>query len=212
MGVTFVEYTNREEWLKGRGNSIGASEIASVLGCGFCTAQELWAIKVGEKQPSDLSDNERVKYGNAAEEHLRALFALQYADVYEVEYHPYRVYTNEAAPFLTATLDGELIRRADGERGVWECKTAWIMGNRDLAKWANRLPDKYFCQVTSQMFVRDCKFAVLTAQLIMPDGTSEIRHYDIQRSEGDIKYLVSEAKKFWKQVKERKRPALVLTL
>lgn len=212
MGVTFVEYPNREEWLKGRSNSIGASEIASVLGCGFCTAQELWAIKVGEKQPSDLSDNERVKYGNAAEEHLRALFALQYADVYEVEYHPYRVYTNEEAPFLTATLDGELIRRSDGERGVWECKTAWIMSQRDLAKWANRLPDKYFCQVTSQMFVRDCKFAVLTAQLIMPDGTSEIRHYDIQRSEGDIKYLVSEAKRFWKQVKERKKPALGLTL
>lgn len=212
MGVIYKDYPNREAWLDGRGNSIGASEIASVLGCGFCTEQELWAVKVGEKKANDLSENARVKYGSEAEEHLRALFALQFANEYEVEYHPYRVYTNEDAQYLTATLDGELIRRSDGERGVWECKTAWIMGRRDLAEWANRLPSKYFCQVTSQMFVRDCKFAVLTAQLIMPDGTSEIRHYDIKRNENDIEYLVSEAKKFWTQVQERKKPALRLTL
>lgn len=210
--ITFTDYPDHEAWLAGRRNSLGASEVASVIGCGFCNEQELWAQKVGESKPKDLSQNARVKYGTEAEQYLRGLFAVQFADTYEVEYHPYRVYSNDESPFMTATLDGELKRKSDGEQGVWECKTAWVLRKEDLNEWFQQIPQKYFCQVTQQLYVTNRKFAVLTAQLIFNDGTSEIRHYDISRNEENIAYIVSEAKRFWKHVTERTKPALGLTL
>lgn len=211
--IGFTEYPDREAWLAGRGNTIGASEIASVLGCGFCTAQELWALKVGESTGKDLSESPRVKYGSEAEQHLRALFALQFADKYEVEYHPFRVYVNDEYPYLSCTLDGELANKANGEMGVWECKTAFVARKEDMNAWgADTIPNKYYAQVQQQLAVTQRNFAVLTAQLIFQDGSSQIRHYDISRSETDIAYIVSEAQKFWKHVTERTKPKLTLTL
>lgn len=65
--------------------------------------------------------------------------------------------------------------------------------------------------------VTEFDFAVLKAQLkyeLNEDGGVYIqtRHYKIERSEvqEDIDFLESSERKFWKQVQERKRPALML--
>ena len=71
-----IDYPNREEWIKSRVNSLGASEISCILGCGFQSALELWKIKTNKIVSNDLSKNKRVEYGTKAEEYLRALFAL----------------------------------------------------------------------------------------------------------------------------------------
>lgn len=120
-------YTNRKEWLKGRRNSIGASEIAVVMGIShFKTPDELWREKRGESVPPDLSDNDRVQYGTEAEEYLRKLFALKHRREYGMSYHPFKVFYRTDTPYLTCTLDGELQRYSDGARGIYECKTALI--------------------------------------------------------------------------------------
>ena len=70
---------NSPEWLAFRRKGIGASDAAAVLGLSkWTTNVELWEEKVGLRQPKNLSDNEHVRYGTAAETPLVKLFALQY--------------------------------------------------------------------------------------------------------------------------------------
>ena len=213
--MAYKDYPNREEWLKGRKQSIGASEAAMAIGLSaFKSPLELWKEKTGRKEPDDLSGDERVGYGTQAEEHIRALFALQKKAVYDVEYHAYRVFIADNAPFMTCTLDGELVDKATGERGIWECKTAWITSRQDLNEWRERIPDKYYIQVLYQMAVTGRKYAVLTAQLIFMDGNSEIRHYEINADDcrDDMDYIVREVKEFWQYVENDKTPPTMITL
>ena len=63
--------------------------------------------------------------------------------------------------------------------------------------------------------VTEFDFAVLKAQLKFDYGGDIVlhtRHYRIERSEvkADIEYLQYSEKTFWKQVQERKQPALIL--
>lgn len=211
----YVEYVNREEWLASRIQTLGASEVASAMGMGFTSQLNLWKEKTGRKPHADLSANERVQYGAAAEEHLRGLFALQFKDKYQVEYHAYRVYHHAKHDFLTATLDGELTRLEDGKHGIWECKTAWIMSKRDEEQWAdNSIPQHYFVQVLEQLGVAGFDFVVIQAQLIFSDGHSEIRQYYIERDEveGDIVYVEGKAVEFWGYVTSDKQPSVDLEL
>ena len=110
------------EWLALRMKGIGASDAAAVLGLSnWKSNQELWEEKVGLRQPKDLSENERVKYGQAAEKHLVALFKLQYADRYKVRVDKNVVYFRNGFQF--ASLDGELTELETGDKGVHEDKT-----------------------------------------------------------------------------------------
>lgn len=213
--ANYVEYANRKEWLVSRQHTLGASEVASAMGMGFISQLDLWKEKTGRKPHNDLSANERVQYGTKAENHLRALFALQYADKYAVEYHGFRVYHHAKYDFLTATLDGELTRLADGKHGILEIKTAWIMSKRDLEQWENNsIPQHYYVQVVDQLNVTGFDFAVLTAQLIYQDGKSDIRQYFIERDEveSDIAYVEGEAVKFWGYVTSDRQPPVTLEL
>lgn len=64
---------DRERWLKARRtvHTVGASEVASVLGISpFASAYHLACVKTGKIEPDDLSDNERVFWGNQLEESI----------------------------------------------------------------------------------------------------------------------------------------------
>ena len=214
--LTYIDYPNREEWLKCRIDGLGASEVACVLWEGFQTAVQLWEEKTGIKQHKEFQNDKRVDYGSNAEEYLRALFSLKNKDKYKVEYNPYRVYLNEKYRFLRATLDGELINLFNNEKGVWECKTVWIMSKRELEQWNGKIPQKYYIQVLEQLCVTKYKFAVVTVELIFPDGNSEIRNYTIERTEQvemDIQHVETEAVKFWTEyVIPKKKPPIKIKL
>ena len=214
MNVKHKDYPDRESWLAGRQGGIGASEASCVMGCGFTSATQLWKEKTGNAPHADLSDNKRVQYGNDAEPILRALFALQFKDKYEVTYNAYRIYRSEEYPFLTATLDGEL-KEIESERyGVLEIKTAWITSKYDLEQWSGQIPQKYYVQVLHQMAVTNASFATVMAQLIMPDGDSEIKIFRFERDgrEKEIKYVVEQEAKFWKYIENGEEPPITLTL
>lgn len=212
----YIDYSNREEWLKGRIHSLGASEVASVLGMGFQNPIDVWEEKTGVKPHKEFKGDKRVDYGSQAEEHLRCLFALKNKGKYEVEYFPYRTYFHEKYGFLHATLDGELTRIEDAEKGVWECKTVFIMSRRELEEWEGKIPNKYYIQVLDQMAIMNYKFAVITAEIISSDGNSEIRNYTIERTEdveNDIRYVIKEAVDFWtKYVIPKKKPPIKMIL
>lgn len=206
--------SDRSEWLANRMNGIGGSEISAVVGCNpYMDNVTLWEIKTGRRTPHDISEVPYVQYGTQAEEHLRALFALDFPQ-YQVMYEENNSFTNGRYPFAQASLDGWLLDDK-GRTGILEIKTTELLRSAQKEKWKERIPMNYYCQVCFYMAVAEADFAVLKAQL-KTDYSGDIRlatrHYFIERSEvqGDIDYLMCKGAEFWEYVKNGIRPPLVL--
>jgi putative phage-type endonuclease len=206
----------REQWLKERRKGIGASEASAVLGLNpYMSNIELWQIKTGRIEPEDISQKPYVKYGIESEPHLRALFALDFSQ-YEVSYREYDLFRNSQYPFIFATLDGRLVEKATGRKGVLEIKTTEILKSMQKENWKDKIPDNYYVQVLHQLLATGWDFVILKAQLKYDfDGEVflQIKHYRIERSEveEDLEYLEEKEVKFWtKNVLGDKKPDLIL--
>ena len=217
LSVEMIVLKDREAWIEHRMNYIGGSEASAIVGCNpYMSNVELYMIKTGQATPEDISDKPYVQYGIAAEPLIREIFKLNYPQ-YEVFYEENNSFTNNRFPWAAASLDGWLIEKESGRKGILEIKTSEIVSSMHKEKWKCKIPDNYYCQLLHYFMVReDCEFAHLTALLTWKFEDKEIyqqlRNYHIERSdvEEDIKFLQSSEKEFWKQVQERKRPGLIL--
>lgn len=205
------------EWLKARLKGLGASEASAVIGCNpYMSNTDLWKIKTGRRIAPDISSNANVAYGHAAEGPIRELFALDYPE-YEVRYGgAYDMVHNPDYPWLFATLDGRLVERQTGRKGILEIKTTEILRSMQKEKWRDKIPDNYFCQVIHQLLATSWDFAILHAQLKRVwDGEirTERRTYKIERSDvlDDLDYLLDAEIRFWTQYVEKDvEPPLLL--
>lgn len=173
----------------------------------------LWELKTGRREQEDISEKPYVKYGHAAEQHLRELFGLDFPE-YEVGYIDNNSFKNDKYPWAKASLDGWLTDK-DGRKGVLEIKTTEILNSMHKEKWHDKIPDNYYCQVLLYMAVIEADFAILKAQLKTSfDGMPYIqtKHYHIERQEvqEDIEYIMKQGAEFWEYVKADKKPPLVL--
>lgn len=207
-----------EQWLQARLNGIGASEASAIVGCNpYMSNVDLWRIKTGRKAAPDISSNAHVAYGHAAEPHMRMLFALDYADRYEVQYGgSFDMVYNADHPWLFATLDGRLIERETDRCGVLEIKTSEILRSLAREKWREGVPDNYYVQLLHQLLATGWDFAVLHAQLKRVwDGELKTtrQSYFVERSEvqEDLDYLLEQECKFWEYVQTGQEPPLRLT-
>lgn len=216
--ITVKTFETREEWLANRRRGIGGSDIAAVIGANpFMSNTELWDIKSGEKEQGDLSDNPRVAYGAEAEKYLRGLFELDHPE-YEVQYCEFNSVYNDRYPWALASLDGFTIEIETGRKGVLEIKTTEIMSATDWDKWADGIPQNYYCQVLFYMAVTDSDYADLRAAIKYTDKEggkrTTIRDYHIEKTDenvsDDIALLMSEGEKFWQQVERGTRPGRIL--
>jgi putative phage-type endonuclease len=190
---------NREKWLEERKSGIGASEAAAIMGLSpYMTAKKLWQIKTGRKQPKDLSDNAFVEYGTKAEEHIRALFALDHPE-YVVGYEEFKIIHNPKYPFIFATLDGTLAK--DSEKGILEIKTASIFRSSQWEKWNGQVPPHYYVQILHQMLATGWDFVILKARIKHGDEITE-REYTFRRTdcEQDLETLLQAEIRFWQCV------------
>lgn len=192
LGHIIHDPATREEWLGYRADGIGASEAGTVLGVNpYSNARALWEIKTGRAKRPDLSVNPAVQFGIAAEEHIRALWALQHPD-WTVEYHRYRMYGRGC---MYCTLDGELTD-PDGRRGILEIKTAtphvWH-------EWDGRIPQGYYVQLLHQLYCCPrAEYAILVGYLMGGDRVS-IREYKFYRHvySEDIQSVAEIVTRFW---------------
>lgn len=213
--VTMQRFFSRAGWLHGREGRIGGSEASAVVGMNpYMSNVELWEIKTGRRRAEDISEKDYVKYGTEAEQHLRALFALDFPQ-YEVHYVENNIWYNDKYPFLHASLDGWLTEKETGRKGILEIKTTNILQSMQKEKWDHRIPDNYFIQVLSYLIVTEFDFVILKAQLKYEyDGDIFLttKHYKIERSEveEDLEYLLNEEQKFYEYIKADKRPPLIL--
>ena len=212
--VEMTVLKSREEWLVNRRKGLGGSDCSAVIGFNpYKSNVDLWREKTGRTEQEDISDKPYVKYGTQAERYLRELFKLDYPQ-YKVDYVENNSFYNPKYPFARASLDGWLTD-GSGRKGILEIKTTEILSAGQRAKWKDRIPDNYFCQVLFYMAVIEADFAVLKAQIktvIDGDVRLETKHYKIERSDvqEDIDYLMTACKDFWQYVKDDKEPPLVL--
>ena len=205
---------SREEWLINRRKGLGGSDCSAVIGLNpYKSNVDLWREKTGRTEQEDISDKPYVKYGTQAERYLRELFKLDYPQ-YKVDYVENNSFYNPKYPFARASLDGWLTD-GSGRKGILEIKTTEILSAGQRAKWKDRIPDNYFCQVLFYMAVIEADFAVLKAQIktvIDDDVRLETKHYKIERADvqGDIDFLMNACKDFWQYVNDDKEPPLIL--
>lgn len=201
-----------EAWLQERKFGIGGSDAAAILGWSRWKSNvDLWEEKTGEREPEDISWKKYVEYGHNAEPHIRGLFALDHPE-YEVIYEsPYKIIRNDEHPWLFATLDGELIEKKTGQRGILEIKTTEIRRAGQWNEWNEKIPDVYFAQICHQLLATGYDFVVLKARIKHKNGITE-REYTINREEvlEDLEALLEKETEFWSLVANRIRPARIL--
>lgn len=204
-------YRSRDEWLSHR-DGLGGSDAGAVCGFGFKTRTELWEEKTGIRVPKDIGGDERVSFGNAVEEPMRALYQVMYPQ-YTLDFEPYTVLRrDDHHKYMFYTPDGWLTEKETGRRGLWECKSATCSSRKDWEKWHDRVPQGYFCQVLHGMFVGGFEFADLFAILLNREHDATIRRYHFERAEheADIAWMLEQETEFWESVQTRKRPGATI--
>ncbi len=228
-----IAYKDRREWLKMRGEGIGGSDAASIIGRNPWKSNiELYREKIGLKPKENIS-NEFTRYGSNVEDARRILFQEKFIDELKLT-HTNELIVREDKPYIRASLDGEIEVERDcllisyhtgttpgnyvnlkkGMKGIYEAKTTWINSGQALKKWHDKIPDNYFCQVLHYLIAKqDTDFFVVDAELIYPDRTSsENRIYIATRNgmEESIDFLEREEDIFWNEyVLKKIEPPLV---
>lgn len=207
--------SSHEGWLEHRKSGLGGSDSSAILGISpFKTNIDLWLEKTGQKEPDDISDDEKVKYGHDAEDSIRKLFMLDHPE-YELFHNEFMILRSNKYPFLQASLDGELTDINTGKHGILEIKTTEIMNKNMLDEWKNGIPNHYYTQCLHYLIVTGYDFVWLRAKLkfVWDSDRQEIRDYYFTREDvlDDMKYLLKKEEKFWNEnISKGVRPGLIL--
>lgn len=192
--MTLEQMQDRTAWLQLRNTGIGGSDAAVILGVSpWKSALTLWAEKTGQKEPDDLSQNQRVYWGTKNESNIADWF------MEETGKKVFRrgMMRSEEHPFMLASVDREVV----GEKAGLEIKTAGI----DQAKrWMDdEVPDAYYLQCQWYMAVTGYERWYIAVLI----GGNEARWKCIERNEEQIRVLIDAGERFWEMV-ENKTPPL----
>lgn len=185
-----TEQEVNDQWLRFRGEGIGGSEVAGILGMSaWATPITIWLEKTGRAEHQDISGNERVEWGVRLEPTIRAKFRESHPTFKVIE--PRATLVSIARPWAHASLDG-MVYDPDMGWGVLEVKTAssrdgWFDGDEET------VPTYYLTQAVHYMSVtgfRYVRFAVLIA------GSTYIERTVLWDDE-DVALVVDAVDSFW---------------
>lgn len=204
---------NEQEWHERRNAGITGTAAAAIMGDSpYMNSVDLWMEKTGRKAPVQF-ENELTIYGKTAEQYLIELFRLDYPE-YEVKHKDFDLRINRDYPWLIGSIDGELLEKETGRKGILEIKTAEIRNGIQADQWKGGIPQHYFWQVLHYLLVTGFDFVVVKAQLKykFDDLRLVTKHYRFNRDEVDdlLDTLFEEEKKFWAYVENDLRPPLQL--
>lgn len=182
---------DRDAWLEARKAGFGASDAASIMGVGWNSPSELWAIKRGVMEPDNLDANEMVHWGNVLESVVAAQYATPRYAGREVELSGV-MYQSEDHGTMLATLDAWTVHPVHG-RIPLEIKTVTQYRAED---WAEGPPEKYWWQVQHQMLVTNTPMASIACLI----GGQQLVWCDVERDGLALHRLVTEATKLWTAV------------
>lgn len=207
----YVDYVKDvDQWHQLRGKGIGGSDAGIVMNVSqYRTPYELWEQKCGISERS-FTTNEAIEKGNKLEPILYNLFEVLYGNKYEVINTKDISLSSKQFPFLRANLDGALINKQTGQKGVLEIKSSTIQNASMLKKWRkDDLPITYYFQVLHYLYVTGFDFAIVYAILDIPwSNQQETRVVELNKAdlEADIELLVKTERWFWNKVKTKTPP------
>ena len=199
-----------DQWHELRGKGIGGSDASIVMNVSlYRTPYELWEEKTG-KVKREFITNEAIEKGNALEPIMFNMFKVFYSKEYEVIDTKNISLSSKQFPFLRANLDGALIDKATGKKGILEIKSTTILNGAMFRYWNNdNVPLTYFFQCLHYMYVTGFDFAIVYAILDIPwANKQETRIIEMYKEdlEADIEYLIKTELWFWDKVKTNAPP------
>lgn len=220
-------FKTKEEWLKAKELTISGSEAAAICNKSkWLTTQDIYNKMVMHKAKI-IPENERMREGTLAEEHIRALFALDNKK-YKVKNPPkkgYWFFARKDKPYISCTPDGLLTEIENGHKWGLEIKDVELKRSADKSAWeGNLLPDQYYYQLLQYMLtLNDLHGVILNAHLkyFKYDNEQLVFDYAVDRSyvlaredvKSHIAYLEKKETDFYEiNIKGRKRPKLVIKI
>ena len=207
-----------DHWHKLRSKGIGGSDAGIIMNVSqYCTPYELWEDKCGiRKRP--FVTNEAIEKGNDLEPVMFNLFRVLYKNRYDVIDTKDISLQSLEYPFMRANLDGALVEKSTGRKGILEIKSTTVQNAAMFKKWnQDEMPILYFFQCLHYLITTEFDFVVLYAILDIPwkgnIGVQETRVVIINREDvtEDMKWLLSTEKWFWNLVERRKEPPFLET-
>lgn len=211
---TAKRYDTKNDWLKARQKTLGASEVSTVLGVApksWGNATALWERKINPFEPSE--GNEDTLRGSRAEEHIRELLSIENTDL-EVADMTGIIFRSKKYPWLSCSLDAAIVH-PDKSFSIVEIKDV-----RYTQHWKNGYPVYYMIQCATQMLVTGAKEAILVARINYDFGNGRSRlerlcnasvtekRFLIKRSsiKGQFAGIIRETKEFWDSVLAKTPP------
>lgn len=182
----------REEWLENRKGGIGASEVATILGCNpWDTPYQLWLRKTGQAAP--IEENLSMRLGHLLEESVATLWGEETNREVIKSTAGDWMYVDKDKPFLRVSPDREWwipgMKKNARNRGILECKTTQKSIDADA------IPKHWFCQVQMNLGVAGYEHASLAW---LTSGRN-FGFKDIEFNKSFYEWMVSEVETFWNE-------------
>lgn len=177
---------------------IGSSDISVIMGINpWKSPLQLYAEKVGDVEPRDLSKVEAVEWGTR----LEPVVAKKFSDDNGVKLMAYKKrFTHKKYPYLTCELD----RIITGTDQIVEIKTCNAYAKND---WINddQIPNIYVCQVIWALGIS----GRMTGHFAVLCGGQRYFERPLKFDPELFDRMVSRAVKFWDMVQNRRPPAAI---
>ena len=169
-----------------RKQGIGGSDASIIMGLNpFKNQVELWEEKTGLRIPPDLSDIEKILWGNLMEDVIAGEYARRTGKrVRNVN----RTYHHKDYPVLQGHID----KKIEGENAGVEIKN---VGLRQAKYWNKRPPIYYEYQVLHYLAITGFDYFDVVALV----GDQELMIHTIERDEEKIDDLVQRELVFWNE-------------
>lgn len=190
----------RDQWLDKRSHSIGASEIAAILGLSpWESPYTIWARKRGVLD--GVEENEAMRWGTVLEQEIAKEWSDRFG-IATIQPDPITIYRSTALPIATASPD----RLAVEGRGAKRKVVAWVeiknVGSHKIDEWSEGIPDYYWTQAQWQLAVSGLDLTHVAALV----GGQTLLWRRVTRDEQWISYAFAEAEKFWHLVESGVEP------
>ncbi len=183
-GLTLIPYGSHEEWLRIRRGYIGGSDAGAIIGLNpYASAFSVWAEKTG-KLP-EFEGNISTRVGTYLEELVAKLFQEETGK--KVQRLNFTI-VNHDFPWACANIDREII----GEDAILEIKTTTSMGAIKKFR-SGEYPEQWYGQMVHYLAVTKAKKAYLAAL----ENNRELRIFELERDEDEIKALMDAERDFW---------------
>ena len=183
-GLTLIPYGSHDEWLNIRRGYFGGSDAGAIIGTNpYNSAFSVWAEKTG--QVPEFEGNIATRAGTLLEDLVAKLFMEETGK--QVQRLKFTI-VNPAYPFACANIDREVI----GEDAILECKVTASLGVIKKFR-GGEYPEQWYAQLVHYLAVTGAKKAYLAVLV----NNRELRIFELERDEDEIKALMEAERDFW---------------